>query len=374
MLSYYLRKILKMSEINLYKDVIGQSEIKKRFSKALLNYKLHHAYILTGSPGTGKEAFAIETIKIANCTEKSDKGYCGECRFCRDMNNLSSDDISFITPNIIKKSDSEKEINRKSKVFSEYLAEKGKMHGYLRSPDFSGSRFITIDQIKQIRSYSNYNSLSNAKKFVIINPAEAMNKESQNALLKILEEPPANFHFFLICENTSRLLPTIISRCQAINFSLLSDSEISEYLNRYEKELLLSEDELIENSSGSLETLRDLNTESGKEKLKIEKYIKAIFTDSKPPQTIELIDKAIAIIKEKLSETEFLTIINKVAGSLIRDELKENYTSNKINSMEKIAEYFNNFIHMWQRNINQRLLFINLYLNYKEEIKKWITK
>lgn len=356
--------------MDLFSDVIGQKNITLSLSGAVLNNKLHHAYLFTGPAGVGKEAVALELIKIVNCTEnKGNLGYCGKCPSCIQYGSFSSDDLLYIFPSINKASDSDKALKEKSVMIGSELKEKAKLKGYYKF-SFRSGRYVTLPQIDEIKYFARFNSINRSRKFVIISQAELMNKEAQNSLLKILEEPPADLYFILISENPSVILDTIRSRCLNINFPPLNDEDIREYLRRYYPGT--ADDaagDLVKNSFGSTDTLRKLNSDSGDGLKELTEDLKTIFSKSLPPDTTRLIDTFIEQIKE-LSDAETDYIFRKTLNSLITETFgQEKKLSLKARSV--VMTDFERFAVMYRRNVNPRLLLINLYLNFREEYKKW---
>jgi DNA polymerase III delta prime subunit len=359
--------------MNLFKDVIGQKKITENLSRAVTGNKLHHAYLFSGQAGVGKEAVALELIKIVNCqTGKVKDGYCGECRPCRDLSSFSSDDLLYIFPTINKAGDTDKVLKEKADMIRSGLKEKLKYKGYYKF-SFKSGRFITLGQIDEIKHFARYNSINRSKKFVVIYPAETMNKEAQNSLLKILEEPPTDLFFILISETPSFVLDTIRSRCMNIPFPALSGTDVEEYIKRYhpnvEEELF---PDLVADSFGSIDTLTKLLTDSGAKLVELHKNLYTIFYDSLPPKTIKMIDSFIDDIKE-LSDTEIDFVLRKTLNALLNstfgDERKESLSIKTV-----IISDFERFGIMYRRNISPRLLMINLYLNFREEFKKWKTR
>lgn len=90
---------------------------------------------------------------------------------------------------------------------------------------------ITVEEIRRITHFLSRTSADGAWRIVIIDPADDMNRNAANALLKTLEEPPARALFILISHSSGRLLPTIRSRCQALSFKPLNDAELREALH-----------------------------------------------------------------------------------------------------------------------------------------------
>lgn len=159
---------------------------------------LPHALLLRGRAGTGKHTFAINLAQALLCQQKN-KTYqaCGECPSCLWFAEGAHPDFRLIEPEDVDSSDE---------------APKNK------------SRKKSQISVAQIRQLVDYLSLSNHQEYgwriVLISPAEALNIAAANALLKMLEEPPANTLFILVTNQPQRLLPTILSRCQMVDMPL----------------------------------------------------------------------------------------------------------------------------------------------------------
>ena len=408
---------------NLFKDIFGQYGITEKLTRAIENNKLHHAYLFSGPSGVGKEAVVLELMKIVNCEKNKSNnpkydGYCGECLSCTELSLFVSDEeLLYIFPKINKKGDSEKVIRENRDKIIKSLAEKGEKKGYSKF-SFKTGKTITLDQMNEIKKFSQYNSLRNSKKFVIINPADTMNKEAQNSLLKILEEPPKNFHFFLICENHTSLLQTILSRCQHIQFHRLKNSELENYLHKYENnEILLNNlhkkkltkklsKTLVNDCNGSIDKLNLLLSDEMNIIQDMETKFHDMLIFSKPFEMVRRIDEFIKEIKDNdISEAELTKIIKQISEKIVEELIllvkqstnldKTNKNSDEMpiykidvtndysrisqskiitNSIYKLIEHFDNAIYMIKRNINQRLLYINLYLNLREDFKNWKIK
>ncbi|NOH83271.1 DNA polymerase III subunit delta' [Vibrio sp. 03-59-1] len=91
---------------------------------------------------------------------------------------------------------------------------------------------ITVDQIRQCNHIAQQSSQLNGTRLIIVTPAEAMNESASNALLKTLEEPADNCVFLLVTENSHKLLPTIISRCQQMQIVLPSSAELTDWVGQ----------------------------------------------------------------------------------------------------------------------------------------------
>lgn len=144
--------------------------------------RLPHALLFSGVAGIGKMHMASLLAHALLCTQPDEKGNaCGQCRSCDLLNAKSHADFLVIEPE-----------------------ETGQM--------------IKVDQIREVIDFVNATAQQGGYRVVIINPANAMNQNAANALLKSLEEPTAKCLFILISNQSLKLLPTIKSRCQEIVF------------------------------------------------------------------------------------------------------------------------------------------------------------
>lgn len=118
---------------------------------------------------------------------------------------------------------------------------------------------LSVDEVRTLPKILAYPPLESRRRVVMVEDAAAMNPQAANALLKILEEPPAHSMFFLFCREPSDLLQTIVSRCQVLRFAPLPDAEVQTLLGGEADSSLLA---LAEGSLARAEAVRD--TEGGR--------------------------------------------------------------------------------------------------------------
>ncbi len=199
-----------------------------RLLRAKSNHRVGSAYLFTGPRGCGKEWGAIEFAKLLNCENAGDVS-CNRCPSCAKFAGLQHPNLKLIVPlpGSDKANQSSNPLDALKKEDLEYLteaiAQKGTAPFYkIQVP---AARRITINSIRDLRRTIYLKSQSGGKKVVLIFDAHLLSEgqgESANALLKILEEPPQNTTLILVSDKKSALLPTIISRCQPINFPALN--------------------------------------------------------------------------------------------------------------------------------------------------------
>ena len=174
---------------------------------------LAHALLLRGRSGIGKLDFALEMAHSLLCKQlKADMSPCLQCPDCTWFAEGAHPDFRLVSTEDAEDGDEEaKEAGTKKKT--------------------SKKSQISVAQIRQLIDYLSLSThQNNSKRVIILSPAEALNTASANALLKILEEPPKNTHFLMVTNQPQRLLPTILSRCQAIDMPVPNQEEAIAWL------------------------------------------------------------------------------------------------------------------------------------------------
>jgi len=165
----------------------GHKEVIQTLFQSIQNKTLSSALSFYGPPSIGKKLVALQTVQKMLCPSFP---FCKNCQICRQIKNKQHSSLLFIEP---------EGINIKVEVIS-------KIRSFISLQSFSSCRVVLIDQ------------------------AHTMNIQTQNALLKSLEEPPSGVYFILVCDQISKLLPTIRSRTQLIRFKRLNLQEMKKIL------------------------------------------------------------------------------------------------------------------------------------------------
>jgi DNA polymerase-3 subunit gamma/tau len=175
-----------------FDDLIGQEHVARTLKRAIESDRIAHAFLFCGTRGTGKTSTARILAKCLNC-ESSDKPTvkpCGQCESCKGV--ARGDDIDVI------------EI------------------------DAASNR--GIDEVRKIIENARFSPARARFKVYIIDEVHAMTKDAFNALLKVLEEPPAHVKFILATTEPEKVLATILSRCQRYDFRNIPTREIAGHL------------------------------------------------------------------------------------------------------------------------------------------------
>ncbi len=196
-----------------FSEIIGQERALDPLRAALGRGALHHAYLFAGPEGVGKGTAARLLAQAANCegvrAQAQLPDSCGECLPCRKI-------ARGVHPDVVAVAE-----ERAMARAGTWEPRGG------RSP----SRDIVVDQIRDVvdRRLS-LRRLEARRRFVILDPADAMNPQAQNALLKTLEEPPDDTTLVLVAAAADALLPTVRSRCLRVSFRPLPATLVEERL------------------------------------------------------------------------------------------------------------------------------------------------
>ncbi|HET6439177.1 MAG TPA: DNA polymerase III subunit delta', partial [Anaeromyxobacter sp.] len=194
-----------------FSELIAQEHALAALRAALGRGVLHHAYLFGGPPGTGKGRAALLFAQAANCEggTPGPAGYrvdpCGTCRPCRKIEADNHPDVIHLAEERV-------------------MAKAGRWEP---KPGRSPSKDIVVDQVRDLVDHRlSMKRFEGRRRFVLVDPAEAMNPQAQNALLKTLEEPPDETTLVLVAGNPDALLPTIRSRCLRVAFHPIPDELI----------------------------------------------------------------------------------------------------------------------------------------------------
>ena len=180
----------------VFDDVVGQEHIVETLKNEVQTGRFAHAYLFTGSRGTGKTTCSKILAKAVNCLRPVEGNPCLECESCRGIEDGSILDVI--------------EIDAASN---------------------SG-----VENIRQLREESAYVPASCKYRVYIIDETHMLSSGAFNALLKIMEEPPPHVLFILATTEVHKVLPTILSRCQRFDFVRIPPDAIADRLERIARE------------------------------------------------------------------------------------------------------------------------------------------
>jgi DNA polymerase-3 subunit delta' len=212
----------------LFKQIIGQEELKQKLVYNISKGRISHAQLFVGPVGSGNLALALAYAQYLFCKNPTENDSCGECPSCIKFETLQHPDLHFSFPIFSNKDKPTSASHRvdwtKSVSNDPYLSESD---WYTSLGGENKQGLIGKDESNHILKSLSLKSYEGGYKVLIIWLPERMNASSANKLLKIIEEPPQKTVFLLVCHNYEMLLPTIISRVQLVKINRLKTEEIA---------------------------------------------------------------------------------------------------------------------------------------------------
>ena len=170
-----------------FDDVVGQMAVTQTLKQQLLTGKMSHAYLFTGSRGTGKTSCAKILSKAVNCLNPENGNPCNRCTACRSIDEGSCMDVL----------------------------------------EIDAASNNGVDHVRDLRDDAVYTPSQVAKRVYIIDEVHMLSISAFNALLKIIEEPPEHLLFILATTELHKVPATILSRCQRFSFRRISQEDIA---------------------------------------------------------------------------------------------------------------------------------------------------
>ena len=191
-----------------FEDVVGQAHITRTLQNEVKTGKIAHAYLFTGSRGTGKTTCSKILAKAVNCPHTRDGNPCGECEICLGIDDGTVMDVL----------------------------------------EIDAASNNGVDNIRQLREDAYFAPGQAKYRVYIIDETHMLSTGAFNALLKIMEEPPPHVLFILATTEAHKVPATILSRCQRFDFRRIGSEDIAEYLEK----ISLNEGVVLEHSAGLL--------------------------------------------------------------------------------------------------------------------------
>ncbi|QDA60865.1 DNA polymerase III subunit [Hymenobacter jejuensis] len=241
-----------------FAEIPGQNAVKKLLVQSVQRQHVAHAQLFRGAEGSAAMALALAYATFLNCEARqpNDEDSCGQCASCQKIDKLIHPDLNFILPVT-----STKQVP-KDAVSSKFAAEwrsfvlENPYQGlndwmqHIGAENKQGS--ISKEESLQLLKLVSLKAFEAQFKIVVIWLPELMHPAAANAVLKLLEEPPAATIFLLVSHAPEQLLPTIVSRVQPVVVRAYSEEELVDYLRDVQKVPEVKARQLAQISDGNL--------------------------------------------------------------------------------------------------------------------------
>ena len=259
-----------------FTKLYGNGAAKNRIGRAIESSTLPHAFLIVGPDGSGKKTLALEIAAAVNCRERGNRSINLPCHACNSCKRIFSGEFTDV-----------KELSRKS-----------------------DKQTIGVEQVRDFREDMFLSSTESEYKIYIINEAERMTPNAQNALLKVLEEPPSGVIIILLSSTDDGILTTIKSRTQHVSMQRFEAGEIFEYLSKTGKISPLSDKiktlELLMSADGRIGRAAELlgdGAAEAEEKRRVTENIVLALRKNTPYSTLLSAIKEIPTKKDEFAAT-----------------------------------------------------------------------
>jgi len=358
--------------------------------RAISTGHMTHALLLSGPAGNGKIGFANAIAEFLNCTNPTDSDSCGVCAHCTKIRKLIHPDVHFILPIYSIKQEGS---SQGQKTTGDFIAQFRprfidnnwiELEDWVQQLDSENKQvMIGVDEIRDLKRKLSLRAFEAKYKVVIIWHAEKMRTEAANALLKLLEEPPANTILILTTDDPSALLATIRSRCQQLLIPRIDIEPIqTELMQRYH----LPEDQARQvalMAEGSVRKAQQIvERDSGQLSDKFQEWMRLCF-DGRYDELSRLAEDLSKESREfqkyflenalqKLKDTLHAQYLPETISLFIESDQKFLKNFSKVMSIEKlntISELIDEAIYHITRNANAFIVFTALSLNINKVFK-----
>ncbi len=296
-------------------SIVGNDKLCSTVQNFIYEKRIPHAILIEGDYGTGKHTLAKFLSKAIVCG--LDNAPCSDCHNCHLADVGSHPDITFIAPLDNKKN-------------------------------------ISVDQIRKIREEVIVKPHQAKKRVFVIDCADTMNDYAQNALLKVLEEPPKTVMFILIAESKASLLSTIISRCVILTLNTPEFSTAVSYIKSktdFNEELIKEALELEKNNIG-----RAINVLNGQSSSSTEAAAKDFLDFAIDGDQYSMLKLLTPYAKNRVDADRFLKDLKYLIAKKIRQSPNGYLAKPLMSVYDTLPEFEDSLL----TNINLNLLFCNL--------------
>jgi DNA polymerase-3 subunit delta' len=218
-----------------FSAIPGLPETKEKLVNAVKFNHLAHALLFHGPEGSANLTLALALATFMYCENPSENDSCSTCSSCQRMKRLVMPDLNFAFPVIAKEKDDDDE-EEKTDILTNWrkfvtAQPYGNVHDFIYFNGFEKKQLnISKASARKIIQALSLMSFEGGYKIMLIWAPEFLHPSAANALLKIIEEPPAKTLFMLVTSQADQLLTTILSRTQKISVRAFSDDEIKAHL------------------------------------------------------------------------------------------------------------------------------------------------
>jgi DNA polymerase III subunit delta' len=248
-----------------FSQIIGHQETKQLLVNSVQKSHVAHAQLFLGHEGSANLALALAYATYINCENKQPEDSCGTCNSCTKMNKLVHPDFNFVMPVTATKAVQKDVLSQKFLTEWRTFITVNPYQGlnewmqYIGAENKQGN--ISKEESRQLVKLVSLKAFEGDYKIVLIWLPELMHPFAANALLKLLEEPPAKTLFLLVSQSSDKLLSTIISRTQIVQVRSFTEQEVMTWVQQVYKTDETAAYQIAQLAEGSLNAASKLTAE-----------------------------------------------------------------------------------------------------------------
>lgn len=220
-----------------FSQIPGQTEIKTKLIRSVREERVSHAQLFAGPEGCGSMALALAYAEYISCENRTNNDSCGTCKSCVKYEKLIHPDLHFVFPVIKGKKATDPVSDNYIEEWREFVKRSPyfNLNSWMDSIEVGNAQgMIFASEASEIIKKLSLKTFESDFKIMIIWLPEKMHQATANKLLKMVEEPPEKTLFLLVSEESDKIIPTILSRCQLVKIPSFNGRDIETYLaDRY---------------------------------------------------------------------------------------------------------------------------------------------
>ena len=372
-----------------FSDIPGLNTAKEKLFLTIQSGKIAHAQMFSGPEGSANLAMALAYASLLNCTHRMDGDSCGECASCKKTDKLIHPDLHFVFPVSGAKNKTGKDVVSDTFIaeWRQYILQNpygGPMEWSVAFGGENKQLNISREESRNILRKLSLMSYEGEYKVMIIWLAEYLHPTAANALLKLLEEPPAKTVFLLVTYDSEQIISTILSRVQLLKIRPFTNDEVANYLIQKHG---LSSDEAFKIASivtGDLNHAQKMINEADDESsASFQEWMRICFSNSyqKMVEWADDFSNATKINQKGLFQYG-LSIIRDamLAQNCLKDLIHTSDSDKKfsdnfakaltLDQLEKLYKLLNTAYYHLERNGNPKITFLDTSLQISAAFKK----
>ncbi|MDP4223468.1 MAG: DNA polymerase III subunit delta [Bacteroidota bacterium] len=216
-----------------FSDIPGQKEIKDKLISSVSRERVSHAQLFAGPEGCGNLALALAYAQYISCENRTPRDSCGTCKSCIKYEKMIHPDLHFVFPVIKDKKNDESVSDNYIAQWREFVKSSPffSLNNWLNAIEVGNAQgLIFASEASEIIRKLSLKAFESDFKIMIIWLPEKMHLATANKLLKMIEEPPERTLFLLVSDESDKIIPTILSRCQLVKIPSFRKEDITSYL------------------------------------------------------------------------------------------------------------------------------------------------